>query len=210
MTANQIFTIGHSVHSGEEFVALLQAHHIDVVVDVRSSPYSQYTPQHNREMMQESLGKAGIGYLYLGAELGARRDEEEAYDGDLARYELIRQLPGFNNGIERVREGMQKYRIALMCAEKDPCDCHRSVLVTRVFHEEGVEVAHILEDGSIDTQSDLERVMIDGRRSQGHQQLELGLGNSEEVISQAYRKRSEKICYRRALDESSNIDGGSS
>ena len=207
---NQIFTIGHSVHSAGEFIALLQMHLIDVVVDVRSSPYSQYTPQHNREMIQETMEKVGIRYLYLGAELGARRDEEEAYDGDLARYELIRQLPGFKNGIERVREGMQQYRIALMCAEKDPCDCHRSVLVTRVFHEEGVEIAHILEDGSIDTQSDLERVMIDGRRSQGHQQLDLGLGNSEDVVTQAYRKRSEKICYRRDLAEGSSIDGDSS
>ena len=156
---NTLFTIGHSNHALEDFIELLNKSNIEAIADVRSSPYSKYAPWFNREALENSLHKEHIRYVYLGLELGARRDEPSCYIGKRADYSLIAKTPAFQSGLERLQEGLERYRIALMCSEKDPLDCHRTVLVSRqalAF----AEVQHILADGSIEDHSECEKRML--------------------------------------------------
>ena len=146
---SELFTIGHSTHSAERFLELLRQHNIEAVGDVRSSPFSAWTPQFNRQVLEATLKKAGIHYVFLGNELGARRAEREVYVDGIARYERIAKTPAFQEGLERVRKGSRKLRLALMCAEKDPLECHRTILVCRQLKREA-NIAHILEDGAIE------------------------------------------------------------
>lgn len=148
--AASIYTVGHSNQSAEEFLQLLRRHEIKVVVDVRSAPYSRWAPQFNQREIRHSLTAAGLHYLYLGKELGGRPASAELYDAEgHARYDLMAQTAAFRSGIERVLSGIQKYRVALMCSEENPQDCHRRLLVGRVLLDHGVALLHLRADGSI-------------------------------------------------------------
>jgi len=122
----QVYTVGHSSQSIEEFIAQLQRHTVEVVADVRSRRYSARFPHFSMEPLQASLKAANIGYVFLGRELGARRDEPECYVDGQALYDRIAALPAFADGISRLVAGTQKYRVGLMCAEQDPLTCHRT------------------------------------------------------------------------------------
>ena len=139
-----LFTIGHSDHDLAHFVSLLTRHGVEAIVDVRSQPYSRFHGQFNRETIAEALKRAGIEYLFLGRELGARRVERESYRKGQARYDLIRGLPAFVAGLNRLRQEASSRRICLMCAEKDPITCHRTILVCRQLRSEPIDIRHIL------------------------------------------------------------------
>src|SRR5687768_15013980 len=156
-----LFTIGHSNHEMAKFVALLAQHGVTAIVDVRSQPYSRFTPQFNRETLAEAMKRAGVHYVFFGRELGARRSERESYRDGQARYDLIKNLPAFQEGLDRIRHGVAAQRIALMCAEKDPITCHRTVLVCRHLRGEPFDIRHILEDGTIETQEQAESRLLD-------------------------------------------------
>src|SRR2546422_785677 len=111
----RVFTIGHSNLELERFLGMLRQHGIQAVADVRSSPYSQYNPQFNREPLQRALQEHGFSYAFLGAELGARRSERDCYTNGRADYALISRTPAFKRGIDRVLQGAAKMRVALMC-----------------------------------------------------------------------------------------------
>lgn len=155
-----IHTIGHSTHTLAAFLDLLGRAEIEVVADVRSAPYSRHTPHFTRESLREALAAANIRYVFLGDQLGARPRDRAAYANGVARYDLIAGLPAFHTGIARILEGAEIFRIALMCAERDPMDCHRAILVGRHLAERGADVAHILADGTIEAHAALERRMI--------------------------------------------------
>src|SRR5215472_13693473 len=145
-----VYTIGHSSHSLELFSDLLAKHAIQVVVDVRSAPYSRYAPQFDREILQRTLTQEKCKYLFLGRELGGRPANQEYYDADgHVLYSRITADPAFVAGIERLERGMPEFRIALMCGEEDPAHCHRRLLVTRVLLERGHQVLHIRGDGRL-------------------------------------------------------------
>lgn len=153
-----VFTIGHSNHEEQQFLQLLAQHHIDVLADVRSHPYSRYSSQFNRESLQQALTAANIRYLFLGEQLGGRPVDESFYDAEgHVLYWRVAETPFFRDGIERVERGRQQYRIALMCSEEDPAVCHRYLLVTRVLTERGVDVQHIRGDGSLQSQKEVEQ-----------------------------------------------------
>src|SRR3984885_14759143 len=155
-----IYTVGHSSQSIEEFIAPLQRHAVEVVADVRSRPYSARFPHFSREPLRASLKAAGIGYVFLGRELGARRDEPECYIGGQASYEKIAKLPAFAAGIERLLDGARKYRVALMCAEQDPLTCHRTILVCHELKKHGVSITHICRAGELEDHYQAERRLI--------------------------------------------------
>lgn len=146
----RILTIGHSNHGIEHFVALLRSHDVSAVADVRSAPFSRYAPQFNRETLKTDLGVAGIEYVFLGKELGARPLDKSCYFQGRVQYARLARTDFFKAGIERLLTLAQQQRVALVCAEKDPLDCHRTLLVTRALVDAGAAVAHILADGRIE------------------------------------------------------------
>jgi len=146
----EIYTIGHSNLAFEEFTKLLQAYDIRMVVDVRSVPYSRYSPQFNRERLQEELKRQGIGYRYLGDSLGGRPEDPECYDGDRPVYEKIAGKQFYKSGIEELIKIASKYRTTIMCSEEDPYHCHRHKLIAQTLLNRDVEVIHIRRDGSLE------------------------------------------------------------
>ena len=132
------------------FLELLTQHRVTALADVRSAPYSRFNSHFNREPFSEALAAADIKYVFLCRELGGRSDDPSCYDQGRIRYDRLADTPGFHDGLRRVMHGAEEYRIALMCAEKEPLHCHRALLVGHQLDGRGVEVAHILADGRLE------------------------------------------------------------
>jgi uncharacterized protein (DUF488 family) len=189
----KIYTIGSSIHTTEEFISLLNKYKINAVADVRSMPYSQYTPQYNREVLISILKGKSIFYLDFSKEFGARRKENGAYSNNRVDFKKVMELPDFIKGIERIDAGILKgYNIALLCTEKNPLDCHRFSLVSKALIDKlDVNVDHILFDGGILNQYDLEKKMM----------RDFGLENDfftdyKVRLQNAYERISSKIAYQ--------------
>lgn len=138
-----IYSVGHSNHTAEEFVALLREHGIEMVVDVRSSPYSRYVPQANREALAGTLEAAGIGYRWEGDSLGGKPG------GEVADYDALRASISFQEGVAGLVVLASKCRTAIMCAEGDHRRCHRHKLITPALLDRNMRVLHIQPDGSV-------------------------------------------------------------
>jgi uncharacterized protein (DUF488 family) len=186
----QVLSIGHSNHRIDAFVELLQRHGVTAVADVRSSPYSRWVPQFSRNELSAALKAHGIAYVFLGKEFGARSENPACYVDGKVQYDRLAAEPAFESGVERIKEGIQKHRIALMCAEKDPIDCHRALLVSREIDRHGMPVAHILADGSLQTQRELETRLL-----RKHKLPENDLLSRSEFVDTAYRKQEERVAY---------------
>jgi uncharacterized protein (DUF488 family) len=186
-----ILTIGHSTHSIERFVELLRAHEITAVADVRSAPYSRFNPQYNKDALERSLKTEGIRYVFLGRELGARSDDPTCYEHGRVQYAQLAKATLFKTGLDRVIQGARYYRLALMCAEKEPLDCHRTLLVARALAERGVEVAHILADCSLEPhEAALARLLgVVGLPSQDL------FRTREQLIEEALVRQEERIAF---------------
>ena len=154
---NSIYTIGHSNHSSEIFIRLLTEAKIEVLIDIRSSPSSQWALYANPHDLKRILKTVGIQYLYLGDMLGGRPDDPSCYNSytGKADYDQIRNKALFRQGVSRLIEGLKKYRICLMCAEEDPSSCHRNLLVGDSLRREGIQVLHIRGTGQIQTDEEL-------------------------------------------------------
>lgn len=153
-----LFTIGHSNHSFERFLELLRGSGVEVLVDVRSQPYSKYTPYFDSDQLAKTLPPAGMKYLSFGEELGGQPDNPGFYDaGGHVVYARMAFSPDFLAGIERLAKGACKFRVALPCGEEDPTNCHRRLLVARVMGERGFEIAHIREHGRLQPEHELVR-----------------------------------------------------
>ena len=189
-----VFTIGHSTHEIERFLEFLRAHGITAVGDVRSNPYSRMNPQYNREPLKAVLTAAGIAYVFLGRELGARSDDPSCYQAGKVQYDRLARTPLFLEGLERVREGMARYRLALMCAEKEPLECHRGILVSRHLDAAGIGVQHILADGSLESHT----AAIERLRDQLNLPESDLFRTPQEVLEDAYRLQGERIAYETA------------
>ena len=189
----QILTVGHSDHTIERFVKILRDNFVSAIADVRSMPYSKFTPQFNREQLASSLKAIGVRYVFLGDLLGARRLEPECYVDDQARYDRIAQTPRFQEGLRRLRDGSQSHRIALLCAEKDPLTCHRAILVCRHLRPMGMEINHIVDDGSVETNQQMEQRLLNVL---GLDEPELFCSRSD-TIERAYDIQGDRIAYTR-------------
>jgi uncharacterized protein (DUF488 family) len=193
-----VFTIGHSTHSYEHFLSLLRASEITAVADVRTTPFSRHFPHFNEAALRSELKLDGISYVFLGKELGGRPSGRSFYCDGVADYEKMAKTEAFANGIKRVIEGAKKFRVALMCSEHDPLDCHRCLLVGRALSREGVKLVHILGDGSSFTHSAIEEKLL---HLAGRSADDL-LMSASERLSVAYRDRSLKIAY---VEQPSNL-----
>jgi hypothetical protein len=152
---NPVFTVGHSNHSADNFLGLLRGRGIEVVVDTRSHPYSRHAPHFNAHALEAALAGAGIGYRFLGGELGGRPEGGEYYD-DLGRvdYALVRCSRPFLDGISRLQKVILAHRVALLCSEENPVRCHRRLLVGRALEELGFTLRHIRGDGSVQVEGE--------------------------------------------------------
>jgi uncharacterized protein (DUF488 family) len=151
-TLLSVFTLGHSNHPIERFLELLAAQQIHVLADVRSAPYSAYCPQFNAEILRNALLAHGFQYIFLGQELGGRPADPRFYDAEgRVLYDQLAAAALFAQGLERLLAGARQYRIALLCGEEDPAECHRHLLVARCLTDRGVRVQHIRGDGRVET-----------------------------------------------------------
>jgi uncharacterized protein (DUF488 family) len=151
-----LFSIGHSNHSIETFLALLHQHKLQVLIDVRSSPYSRYVPQFNSTPLSSAVQQAGIKYGFMGDTLGGRPDGDEFYDADsYVLYERMASASFFLKGIKRIQKIGNYYRAAILCSEENPAICHRHLLIGRVLRQQGCELLHIRGNGRLQTEEEL-------------------------------------------------------
>lgn len=130
------------------------------VADVRSSPYSRYTPHFNRESLARMLRENGMDYVYMGSELGARPGDAQCNREGRVDFRRLRDTVPFTQGLKRLGDLCRQRRVAVLCAEKDPLDCHRMILVCRALRTEGFEIFHILSDGRAEPHEDAERRLV--------------------------------------------------
>ena len=191
--ADAVFTVGHSNHAFVTLLGLLQMQAIDVVADVRSTPYSRYNPQFDRETLKGTLRGAGIDYVYLGAELGVRSDDPSLYEEGRVRFDRVAATEAFRRGIARLQAGVVKVRIALMCAEKEPLECHRTILVSRHLVQARLEVKHIHADGHLEGHTEaLRRLTRSLRMDVDAPRL---FQTAEEVLDEVYAAQERRIAY---------------
>lgn len=186
-----IYTVGYAGRTIEGFIDTLKQYGIEILSDVRSSPWSKWTPDFGKEKLERYVADHHIRYYWMGDQLGARPDSPELYVKGRLSFALMRKQPYFHAGIARLRKGEKKWRIALMCAEKDPLDCHRFGLISRVLDEEGVSVSHILFDNSLEPhQKAMERLA----KLEGLKEADLFMDKQERFI-RACDRQEKRISY---------------
>jgi uncharacterized protein (DUF488 family) len=195
-----IFTIGHSNYEAEQFIKILHSHSIKVLVDVRSSPYSKYCSQFNKDTIKEVLTNSGIEYLFLGRELGARPKDQNCYVNGKVSFDKLQGSEPFKQGILRLLDQMKKGNIAIMCSEKEPINCHRAILISRVLTRQGVTVKHILSETELLEHKELEEQLLKKYK------VEKTLFDSESSIQsnlqEAYQEQEQRISYQDAVQDS--------
>ena len=193
-----VYSIGYSGFSIGDFISALQANKISLLVDVRSQPYSQHFPDYNKENLEQVLKRSGIYYRNYAAEFGARQEERKYFTPEgYLDFELFAKSPQFLDGFDKlVKSMMQDYRVALMCAEKDPINCHRTILVARAFHDAGYKVMHLLPNNVKMSQKDIEVRLLEKYFPNRNQITLFGEAFEEkEYLVQAYKKRNSEIGY---------------
>ena len=189
--AGVVLTVGHSTHPLEAFVALLRRHAVTALADVRSAPYSRFNPHFNRKSLDREVNARGIAYLFLGRALGGRPEDRSCYENGQVRYDRVARTALFREGIDRVVRGATDNRIALMCAEKEPLDCHRTLLVGRSLVERGIAVTHILADGGLEPHDDTMDRLLDSMKLPRRDLLQ----SRPELIEQALALRERRIAH---------------
>lgn len=197
-----IYTIGHSNYTVDKLIDMLKYYNINVVVDIRGTPYSKYNKQFDKEVIKYTLTKAGFLYIYMAKELAAKRENKISYNEEgYSNFEKVINEDDFINGIERLKKGCEKgYNIALLGAMQDPIRCHRSILVGRALRDAGFNVKHILDDYSCASQEDIEVNLLDKyfkERNQITIENLLGTAKSEkEMVEEGYRLANREIGRR--------------
>ena len=186
-----IFTLGHSNHTWQSFAALVHRVGIERIIDVRSAPVSRYSPHFNRESIEPALKEIGCSYCFMGLELGGRPSNADLFTNGVADYALMASTDKFTQAIDRVIDMSRSAPTALMCAEKDPMDCHRCLLVGRQLDRRGERVCHVLYDGTIETQQDVEKRIL---KAAGLDADDL-FRSHDERVDQAYALENRRVGF---------------
>jgi uncharacterized protein (DUF488 family) len=158
----RLFTVGHSNLDFEQFVKLLRDSAVELVVDVRTKPQSSRFPQFSQPGFQRLLAAEGIAYLFLGEELGGRPDDPDAYRPDgLVDYRSRRKSYAFRAGLERLLNELEAHTLAMMCAEEDPLECHRFLMICPELVRAGIQPLHIRKGSRIEMQSAAESRLLE-------------------------------------------------
>lgn len=198
----EIYTIGHSNYSVDKLIDMLKFYDINCVIDIRGTPYSKYNVQFNKETIRKTLTDRGYLYIYMGKEFAVQRMNKSSYTKEgYADFEKAMRDEHFLEGIKRLKNGLNKgYKIALMGAMQDPINCHRAILVGRALREKSFNVKHILHEGTLASQEELEERILEKYFSTRNQlTIDSLLGQEptkEELIIEAYRKSNREIGYR--------------
>jgi uncharacterized protein (DUF488 family) len=188
---NNLFTIGYASFSISKFISTLKSHEITALVDVRSAPYSKYKPEFKKDNLNKVLADNNISYIFLGKYVGARVEDPECYMDGKLNYGLLKKTKNYQTGINRIINGMKDYRIILMCAEKDPVNCHRTFLICRTLRSYPIKILHILENGSLERHNSAE-----GRLLKLHDLDQEDIFRSErERVEDAYDRMCEGIIF---------------
>jgi uncharacterized protein (DUF488 family) len=194
--ASRVFTIGHSHHELAYLIDLLAAAGIEAVADVRSSPFSRRLPQFNRPELEAGLRAAGMVYVFLGDLLGGRPSHPGFYDEEgRVDYRLLRAGESFRRGLERLERARERYRVALLCAEEDPLDCHRGLMIAPALVERGIAPVHLRGSGERETMRQMEDRLLDTTRLGGL--FSLADEDRREALEEAYRVLARKKAFRR-------------
>ena len=168
-------------------------HGVDEVADVRSSPYSRYTPHFNHEPLQNALDDIGIAYAYLGGKLDGRPADRSCYDADgRVQYERVAKTDLFDDGIRRIIRAADERLIALLCTEKEPLECHRTLLVARALADRDVAVAHILADASLENYDEALNRLLEIHKLPPHGDM---FRSRADVIAEALTRQAQKFAY---------------
>ncbi len=199
--SSDLFSLGHSNHSLERFLELLENAGVTAVADVRSSPYSKRAPWFNQRDLKHELRGHGIAYAFLGEELGGRPKSTDLFRGGIADYAAMARAPSFKSGLDRLLTGRDNHRIAMVCSERDPLHCHRCLLVGRQLAGLGVNTRHIHADGKQEEQMDAEERLLREERLGGNDLLK----PRAEQLGEAYLRRNRKVAYS-VVDEKPSSD----
>ncbi len=192
---SQLYTIGYSGLEIGGFLSLIANHCVDVVCDVRSTPYSTYKPDFTRASFKRHLNAAGVRYVFLGDKLGARPTDRSCYINGQAVYKEIAKTTTFKEGIARVKKGVETLNLALVCSERDPIECHRAILVANLLGELRPETVHIHTDGTAETQGELDARLV-ARHGLTPPPLLSEPGDWERAVAKAYENQASGIAFR--------------
>ena len=208
-TGGTVLTIGHSTHPIAVFIDLLQRHRATAVADVRAAPYSRFNPQFNREPLAASLAARGIAYVFLGSELGGRTTDPACYVDGRISYERLGTTAAFRKGLDRVSQEAVRRRIALMCAEKEPLECHRCLLVAPALEARGVSVAHIWPERTLEAHADtMSRLLAMHGMQDAAEGQRLFPRSRAERITEAIARQAARFGHRkgRSTDDSASAN----
>lgn len=197
MPSFDLLSIGHSNIPEQRFLAMLQDAGVHLIVDVRTAPYSRFFPWFSQKRLAASLSAAGIGYAAMGETLGGRPRDQSLYQRGVADYEAMAAQPNYRAGLDRLLDAAARSRVCVMCAEREPLDCHRCLLVARSIAAHGLAVGHILHDGSVEPHAVTEQRLLelDGRNDE--QGCDLFASGQHDRLAAAYRRRARAVAFRR-------------
>ena len=161
----RVYTIGHGGRTIDELISELSNHDVQFVIDVRSTPYSRHQPEFSKKSLERVLLQHEVKYVFMGDDLGGRPKDSECYTNGTVDYRKCRTKDFFRRGIERIRNTyVQGHRVCLLCSEGNPWKCHRSKLIGAVLQDEGIEVLHLLPDGTVRSQDEVAHSVPDRER----------------------------------------------
>lgn len=203
---NCIYTIGYTAFSINEFIAVIKHYGINCVIDVRSSPFSNYYIDFNKDVLKNTLKKQNILYRNYALEFGARQSNLVFYSNDIVDFDKYIQSEQFLNGVFKIKKGIEMgYTFVLMCAEKDPINCHRSIMLGKGFSNNNFTVKHIISKTELESQKDIEERLLNLYYKDRFQITFFNEELSEEkLIVEAYKKQNIAIGYNRKI----NIEQG--
>jgi len=199
-----IYSVGHSTHTVQDFIKLLKSRGITAIADVRSAPYSRFQPQFNREVLTKSLKEFGIEYVFVGDSIGGRSSNEDDYENGRVVYGRLKKIDNFESGLERVVLGSEKYQLALMCSEKEPIECHRTLLVGQTLFERGIPITHIHGDGTLEKHEDaIQRLLKIFKLDEPDL-----FRSDEEIVAEALLRQEQKVAFTLGDPLKGRLDSG--
>lgn len=191
-----VYTVGHSNQTIEEFIDLIKKYEVNCIIDVRTIPSSNYNPQFDRIPITASLKVQGITYMHFDKEFILRRKDSLDENGKVD-FERAVLTPFFQNGVVRLKRGIELgYKIALMCAKAKPIECHRFSMIGRYLNDNGFTVRHILRNGELATQEDIEKEMVNEYLSKKRlREIDIMFGeyDAAQQLKDAYRLKNKDM-----------------